>query len=102
MTDTLDPSPMASTKPTALAYALGSLTERILALTEEQGRSRTTMEAMPARVEVLINPRLVTLETSSKDHNRRLLRLEKDRWMVLGGGAVVFAIGSIVFGHTLH
>jgi hypothetical protein len=90
-----------SSRATPLNFALGSLTERVQTLSEEQQRSRLTAEAMPQKIVDLISPRLIEIQVQQKDHGRRLVTLERDRWKLIGGFTVLFVIGGIVIGHPL-
>ena len=97
MSETDPPAP----KPSPLSFALGSLTERVHALTEEQALSRKSYEGLPDRIVLLLSPRLTALESTDKNHEVRIVALEKAWWKVIGGGMVLLAIGGIVIGHPI-
>lgn len=93
-----DATPTATSKPTNLAFALGSLDATVKGQTEEQSRQREAIENLPQRMAEAFGPRFISLESSSKDHNARLIVLEGDKRFLRGAFWVIASAIVIVGG----
>lgn len=96
------PVPLGTTpKASPLAYALGSLTERVNNLASERALARTSMESLPDRIMALLHPRIALLEATDRQQESRILALEAKGWKVDGGTKVVLTVlgaGGAIFG----
>jgi hypothetical protein len=89
------------TQPTKLAFALGSLSERVSQAVEAQKRLQDASDTMPERIVALLHPRLIIIEANQTLHDSRITTLERDRWKVIGGGVVLLALAGIIIGHPI-
>lgn len=92
---TQSPSP---TKPTSLAFALGSLDATIKGQGEELARHRQTIEDLPDKLAIHFAPRFEAVEHGVKDLNSRVIVLEGDKRFVRGAFWVVAAAIVLVGG----
>lgn len=86
-----------STKPTALAFALGAMDASLRANSEEVSRHREAIEQLPDKLAIHFAPRFEALENRSKDHDGRILVLEGDKRFVKGAFWVV-ATAIVILG----
>jgi hypothetical protein len=72
----------------SLLYAMG----RLEAVNQQQSEE---IKALPERVAAMFLPRVLALETASGNHEVRLKALERWKWTLAGGGAVILTIATL-------
>lgn len=94
---------MSDATPSGLDQAKRSSSSVLFALGQlsaDTANQNKEIAAIPDRVFEKMNPRLIIVEGRLDAHEKRLLGLEKQRWVVAGGSAAVMAVISI--GTALH
>jgi hypothetical protein len=92
---------MSETTPrSSVLYSLGRLEGKVEDHTQ-------ALAALPAQVAAAITPRLLALEISDRDQNKRLTALERRQWIWIGGGGVLIVLTGYVVNlvtplHLIH
>lgn len=74
----------------SVLYAMGKLEATVAAQVD-------TIRELPERVLAVIAPQLVEMRAMGADHEGRLRSLEKQRWVLAGGGSLaVLALGWFI------
>lgn len=86
-------TPQNTSKPTALAFALGELNEASRQQGERLSEHSDLIRELPQNLAVHFAPRFEALESSAKDHGLRLSVLEGDKRFVNG---VLWVVGVAI------